>query len=195
MLTIASPCILPVLPFVFTGVDRRFSRSGLRLLVGMTLTFVAVATLASVGGSWAVHLNEYGRFAAILLLTLFGLTLLFGSLADHVMRPLVAVGNRLSGLAGAHKGIGASLSLGCATGLLWAPCAGPVLGLILTGAAIKGATMSTTVLLVAYAAGAATSLAAVLLIGGRLFAAMKKSLGIGPWVRRGVGPAVLLGVE
>jgi len=160
----------------------------------MALTFVAVATLATAGGSWALHVNEYGRFAAILLLALFGFTLLFGSFADRVMRPVVALGNRLSGLAGTSTGIGAALLLGCATGLLWAPCAGPILGLILTGAAIKGATTSTTVLLVAYAGGAATSLAAVLLIGGRLFAAMKKSLGVGEWVRRGLGLAVLLGV-
>jgi thiol-disulfide isomerase/thioredoxin len=110
------------------------------------------------------------------------------------MRPVVALGNRLSGLAGANRGIGASLLLGCATGLLWAPCAGPVLGLILTGAAIHGATISTTALLAAYAVGAASSLAAVLLVGGRLLAAMKRSLGVSEWVRRGLGIAVLLGV-
>jgi hypothetical protein len=46
----------------------------------------------------------------------------------------------------------------------------------------------------AYAAGAATSLALALLVGGQVFAAMKRSLGIGEWVRRGVGVAVLAGV-
>src|SRR6202035_3349804 len=90
--------------------------------------------------------------------------------------------------------IGASLLLGVATGLLWAPCAGPILGLILTGAAIKGASASTSVLLLAYALGAATSLAAALLIGGRVFAAMKKSLGAGEWIRRALGVLVLGGV-
>ncbi len=81
-----------------------------------------------------------------------------------------------------------------ATGLLWAPCAGPILGLVLTGAALRGASVGTTLLLVAYAAGAATSLAAALLIGGKLFAAMKRSLGAGEWVRRGLGVAMLAGV-
>ena len=87
-----------------------------------------------------------------------------------------------------------SLLLGIATGLFWAPCAGPILGLILTGAAIQGASASTTLLLLAYALGAATSLAAALLIGGRLFAAMKRSLGAGEWIRRGLGVLVLAGV-
>jgi len=84
--------------------------------------------------------------------------------------------------------------LGVATGLLWAPCAGPVLGLILTGAALQGANTGTSLLLLAYALGAATSLALALLVGGRVFAAMKRSLGVGEWIRRGVGVAVLAGV-
>jgi len=129
----------------------------------------------------------------------FGLALVFPALSDHFTRPLVALGDRLSasadrGAAARNSTILPSLLLGVATGLLWAPCTGPVLGLILTGAALQGANAKTTLLLLAYAAGAATSLALALLVGGRVFAAMKRSLGIGEWVRRGVGVAVLAGV-
>jgi thiol-disulfide isomerase/thioredoxin len=49
-------------------------------------------------------------------------------------------------------------------------------------------------LLLTYAAGAATSLALALLVGGRVFAAMKKSIGAGEWIRRGLGVAVLAAV-
>src|SRR5262249_57443653 len=84
--------------------------------------------------------------------------------------------------------------LGIASGLLWAPCAGPILGLILTGAALQGANVKTTFFLLAYAAGAATSLALVLLVGGRVFAALKASLGAREWIRRGLGIAVLVAV-
>jgi cytochrome c biogenesis protein CcdA/thiol-disulfide isomerase/thioredoxin len=198
VLTIVSPCILPVLPFVFARADQPFVRSGLPLLLGMALTFAAIATLATLGGSWAIHANQYGRIAAMIMLAFFGLTLLSDSLAERLTRPLVALGDRLSRRTGGTDdksgNIGGSLLLGVATGLLWAPCAGPILGLILTGAAIKGASASTTLLLFAYAAGAATSLAAALLIGGRVFTFMKKSLGAGEWIRRGLGVAVLLGV-
>ncbi len=192
VLTILSPCILPVLPFVFARADQPFLKSGLPLLAGMALTFAAVATLAAVGGGWAVHANQWGRILALILLSFFGLTLLLPSLADRMTQPLVALGNRLS--QGQGAGIGSSLLLGVATGLLWAPCAGPILGLVLTGAAIQGASASTTLLLLAYAAGAATSLAGALLIGGRVFAAMKRSLGAGEWIRRALGTLVLLGV-
>ena len=197
VLTIASPCILPVLPFVFARADQPFLRRGLPLLLGMGATFAAIATLAAVGGGWAVQANEYGRYAAIVLLALFGVTLLFPELSDRLTRPLVALGGRLSESADRddHGGsVWPSLLLGVATGLLWAPCAGPVLGLILTGAALEGANVQTTLLLLAYAAGAATSLALALIVGGRVFAAMKRSLGAGEWVRRGLGAAVLVAV-
>ena len=199
VLTILSPCILPVLPFVFARADQPFVKSGLPMLLGMAITFAGVATLAAVGGGWAVHANEYGRIVAIVLLAALGITLLFPSLADRVMHPFVSAGARLSTWAAGDGGSGtttflSSFILGIATGLLWAPCAGPILGLILTSAARNGANAQTSLLLLAYAAGAATSLALALLIGGRLFVAMKRSLGVGEWVRRGLGVLVLLGV-
>jgi cytochrome c biogenesis protein CcdA/thiol-disulfide isomerase/thioredoxin len=196
VLTIVSPCILPVIPFVLARADRPFLRNGLPMLIGMALAFAVVASLASVAGGWVVSANQYGRIAALTLLAIFGATLLFPELADRLMRPLVAVGARLSQSAdhASDNSVWAPLLLGVATGFLWAPCAGPVLGLILTGAALQGASVKTTLLLLAYAAGAATSLALALLIGGRVFAAMKRSIGAGEWIRRGLAAAVLVAI-
>lgn len=197
VLTIVSPCILPVLPFVFARSEQRFLTNGLPLLAGMAATFAAIATLAAVGGAWAVRLNQYGRELALVLLAVFALTLLSRRLAAWMARPFVALGNRLarSNPAGESRfGPLHSLLLGVATGLLWAPCAGPILGLVLTGAAISGPNARTTLLLFAYAAGAATSLGVAILAGGRAFAFLKKFLGAGEWVRRTLGIAVLLAV-
>ena len=195
VLTILSPCILPVLPFVFARADRPFARNGLPMLAGMALTFAAVATLAAVGGGWAVHANQYGRAIALVVLAGLGLTLLSTRVAKWIAQPFVALGNRLSQRAtGEGESVWGALGLGVATGLLWAPCAGPILGLLLTGAALKGASVQSTLLLFVYAAGAATSLALALLIGGRVFALMKHSLGAGEWLRRALGVLVLCGV-
>lgn len=196
VLTIVSPCILPVLPFVFARTGQPFVKSGLPLLAGMALTFALVASLAAVGGGWVVQVNQYGRWLALLFVALFGLTLLLPRLAERLTRPLVAAGSRLSQAAGAdaRPRPGASFLIGVATGLLWAPCAGPILGLLLTGAALQGASIATTLLLLAYAAGAATSLAVALLLGGKVLAAMKRSFGAGEWLRRGLGAAMLAGI-
>ena len=195
-LTILSPCILPVLPFVFARSGAPFRRSGLPMLAGMALTFAGVATLAAVGGGRVVQANQYGRWLAMALMAFFGITLLLPRVAERLTAPLVALGGRLSDAArqAPGGGMGSSFLLGIATGLLWAPCAGPILGLVLTGAALNGASIATTFLLLAYAAGAATSLAIALLIGGKVFTAMKRSLGAGEWLRRGLGLAMLCGV-
>ncbi|MGK2255928.1 cytochrome c biogenesis protein DipZ [Brevundimonas aurantiaca] len=198
VLTIVSPCILPVLPFVFARADRPFVRNGLPLLVGMAVTFAGVASLAALGGGWAVRANEVGRWIALAVMAALGLSLLIPAVGDRLMRPFVAAGSWLTDRV--QRGsddrgeVRSSLLLGVATGLLWAPCAGPILGLILTGAALQGAGVGSTVLLLAYAAGAATSLALALLVGGRVFKAMKGALGVGEWVRRGLGVLVLVGV-
>src|ERR1700761_9412813 len=120
-LTIVSPCILPVLPFVFARADQPFVKSGLPLLGGMAITFAGVASLAAVGGGWAVQANSVGRIGALGILAFFGLLLLLPSLADRVTRPLVALGSRLSEQASqdtSRSPAGASFLLGVATGLL-----------------------------------------------------------------------------
>jgi cytochrome c biogenesis protein CcdA/thiol-disulfide isomerase/thioredoxin len=195
ILTIVSPCILPVLPFVFARADRGFMRSTLPMLAGMAATFAIVATLAAVGGGWAVRANQVGRWAALLLLALFGIALLFPSISDRMTRPLVALGSRLSERKpGQQESVGSAVVLGIATGLLWAPCAGPILGIIFTAAALQGASFNTTLLLLAYALGAATSLALALLVGGKVFARMKKSMGASERIRQALGALVLVGV-
>ena len=194
ILTILSPCILPVLPFVFARAGRSFMRSTLPMLVGMAATFALVATLAAVGGGWAVKANAIGRWAALALLAVFGIALIFPQVSDRMTRPLVALGSHLTERESQKESVWSSAVLGVATGLLWTPCAGPILGLIFTGAALQGASFNTTLLLLAYALGAATSLALALLVGGRVFTRMKRSLGASERIRQALGVLVLAGV-
>jgi cytochrome c biogenesis protein CcdA len=96
VLTILSPCILTVLPFVFARADRPFARNGLPMLMGLALTFAAVATLAAFGGGWAVRANQYGRVVALAVLAVLGLTLLSSQVAEWISRPFVALGGKLT---------------------------------------------------------------------------------------------------
>jgi cytochrome c biogenesis protein CcdA/thiol-disulfide isomerase/thioredoxin len=203
MLTIVSPCILPVLPFVFSRADQPFRRSGLPLLAGMAVTFAALGAVATLAGAWIVRANQAGRIVAIVIFSVLGLTLLFPRLAELLARPFVRFGARVEGSAGKANpvdaqgtgapSVGRSFILGVSTGFLWAPCAGPILGLILTGAAIQGPSAHTAILLLVFALGAACSLGLALFAGNKVFAFMKRSLGAEEWIRRGLGVAVLLG--
>ncbi|MGZ8256291.1 MAG: cytochrome c biogenesis protein DipZ [Gallionella sp.] len=194
LLTIFSPCVLPVLPFIFARAGLSFRRNGLPILLGMAATFTVLASLAAVGGAWLVAVNQYGRYAALGLLLVLGLALIFPALSERLMRPFVAFGSRLQARADAQSSVKSSLLLGVAVGFLWAPCAGPILGLVLAGAALQGANWYSALLLLVFAAGAATSLGLALLAGGRVFAMMKRGLGAEEWLRRGLGLLVVVGV-
>ena len=191
VLTIFSPCVLPVVPFVFSRSDEPFRRSGLPMLVGMGLSFAFFGALSVTGGKWVIQANQYGRFFALFIFTLLGLTLLFPKLAEKFMRPFVQLGGFLQKKAEAGSGLGSSLLLGASIGLLWAPCAGPILGLVLAGAAVSGSNQKTLGLLLVFAAGAATSLAVAILAGGKLLRSLKKGLGAEEWIKRFIGVAVL----
>ncbi|HWT99707.1 MAG TPA: cytochrome c biogenesis protein CcdA, partial [Terriglobales bacterium] len=195
--TIASPCILPILPFVLAGAGKSFRRESLPMLLGLAVAFAGIASLAAFAGGWAVEVNHQARNVILVLLALFGLTLLFPALADRLLRPATAAGTRLSewasrqrderGLSPMH-----AVLLGVATGLIWAPCAGPVLGLVLSGAALNGPSLETGALLLAYGLGAATSLAAAILLGQRFFNLMKRPASWNDGFRRMIGAAVVV---
>lgn len=193
VLTIASPCIFPVLPFVLARADAPFRRGGLPMLLGLALAFAAVASLASVAGGWAVAANRDGRFIALSVMVLFGLSMLLPGLAARMMAPIVSIGSRLTGWAEQRATVGSSVLLGVSTGFVWAPCAGPVLGLILTGAALRGPSVKTSLLLLTYGLGAATSLAAGILFSGRLLAAARRSVRWSDGIHRVLGAAVVAG--
>lgn len=197
VLTIFSPCILPVLPFVFARAEGSFRRSTLPLLVGMAATFALFAALASAGGQWIVRTNEYGRIAALAIMAALGVSLFVPAVAEWFMRPLVRLGAKLRARvqpAGGQASRTGAVVLGAAIGLLWAPCAGPILGLVLGVAALSGLSTWTLGLLLAFAAGAAVSLAIAMLAGQRVFQWLKRGLGAEAWLRRALGAAVLAAV-
>jgi len=199
VLTILSPCILPVLPFIFARANQPFARSSLPLLAGLAVTFAAVASLGAVAGAWAVQLNIYGRWIALAALALLGLSLLAPQWTNRALAPFTQLGNRLANAVpsteqGTQHSTLASFLLGVATGLLWAPCAGPILGLILTSAAIQGPNMQTSTLLLFYAVGGATGLGLVLLVGGKFFKALQRSSRFTHGLRKALGVAVLASV-
>lgn len=190
LLTVLSPCILPVVPFLFAGADR--SRASILLtLGGMALTFALISSLAVVSSEWVIQASNSGRYIALVVMALFALSLISARIGDWLARPLVLLGNRLDPDARKRAGPLRSLMLGVATGLLWAPCAGPILGVILTGAMLQGANAQTSLLLLAYGTGSALALGTLIFAGRGLVNRLKPSIPFSGWLRRGAGVAVL----
>ncbi|WP_447784592.1 cytochrome c biogenesis protein DipZ [Pseudomonas germanica] len=190
LLTVLSPCILPVVPFLFAGAQR--SRASILLtLGGMALTFALISSLAVVSSEWVIQASNSGRYAALIVMSVFALSLISARIGDWLTRPFVMLGNRLDPDTRKKAGPMGSIMLGVATGLLWAPCAGPILGVILTGAMLQGANAQTSLLLLAYGAGSALSLGTLIFTGRGLVNRLKPSIPFTGWLRRGAGIAVL----
>ena len=146
VLTIVSPCILPVLPFVFARADRPFLRSGLPMLIGMAATFALSPRWrrsAAAGRRRPTSIGRGSRSGAAGLVRPDAAVSRASPTA--LMRPAGRARRAAVAIAPIPEAktveLGSSLLLGVATGLLWAPCAGPILGLILTGAALQGASV------------------------------------------------------
>jgi cytochrome c biogenesis protein CcdA/thiol-disulfide isomerase/thioredoxin len=198
LLTIAAPCVLPVIPFVLARAGGRFHRDTLPLLLGLGLTFALAGALATAAGTWVVTFSDWSRSIALVVLAVLGLTLLWPRLASWVARPFVQRGNRLIQQTSGVSPMWASVIMGVATGLLWAPCAGPILGLVLTTSALQHDASQTFLWLLAYALGAVTAMGVVLMAatwtGTRLVRAMPRLVAWSEGLRRAAGGLVLAGV-
>ena len=172
VLTILSPCILPVIPLVFARSGRSFRRETLPLLAGLALAFTLAALVATRTAQWLLVADEVGRRAALVLLGLVGLSLVSDRVASRLTALLTRLGAGVlerDGRRTTAPSAGRNVVVGGAIGLLWAPCAGPILGLLIAVAATHGGS-SAAVLYLAFATGAAMSLAIVLTAGGRALA-------------------------
>lgn len=193
VLTPLSPCILPVLPLLLARAGGAVWTPLLSLL-GLASGFTVLASLAAVSSEWVIGASRWGRLLALALLAISALALVSTRIGTWLSKPSLWLGNKLNGEAPRLPPALSTWLLGCAAGLLWAPCAGPILGLILSGAMLEGPSVSTSLLLFCYGLGNAVALAGVILLGRALFRRSRLSLRLGEWLRRAAGIAALLAV-
>lgn len=151
--TIGAPCILPMLPILLgASIGRRSLWRPLFIVLGFIMTFSAVTLIFSavtrLVGLSALDL----RYLAAVLLGLFGIAMLWP-------KPFEALTSRITGLlptpAGTERpGHLGAFVLGAGLGLVWAPCAGPVLASILIFVATSPDWQSAGLLLLVYSLGA-----------------------------------------
>lgn len=167
MLTLLSPCTLPVIPFLFANVKGQ-KRHLISMLAGMVVMFTTLSLLVTVASARVVHVAQAGRWLALIFLGAVALSLISPRIAQRLMALVVRLGNRVNDQSLSRRGVMAALLAGIATGLLWAPCAGPVLGAILSLGVVQGNSASSGVLLAAYGSGCAAMLGLLWLGGQRV---------------------------
>lgn len=193
VLTILSPCILPVIPLVFARTGGNFRREIAPMLVGLALAFTGAALIASATAHWLLVANEIGRNAALVLLAVVGLSLVSTRAAEWLTRPVTRAGAAMLGGGTGPAAPVRNVVVGLAIGLLWAPCAGPILGLLIAASATGGAPHA-ALLFLTFGLGAIVSLAVVTSLGSRFLTRLKRAGAADVVVRRVLGTATLLTV-
>jgi cytochrome c biogenesis protein CcdA/thiol-disulfide isomerase/thioredoxin len=167
--TAVSPCVVPVLPIALTAGATGGRRKPLGVVTGLVFSFTfALFALVYVISALGLP-NDLLRNIAIVVLFGFGIVLLIPPLAARVE----AFGSRFAGRVGVKSGgdgYWAGVGLGISLGILYAPCAGPILAGVLTFSASQSFNAGRLAVIVAYAIGSALVLY-LLMIGGRKLAA------------------------
>jgi len=167
--TAVSPCVVPVLPIALTAAATGGRRKPLGVVTGLVFSFTfALFALVYVISALGLP-NDLLRNIAIVVLFGFGIVLLIPPLAARVE----AFGSRFAGRVGVKSGgdgYWAGVGLGISLGILYAPCAGPILAGVLTFSASQSFNAGRLAVIVAYAIGSALVLY-LLMIGGRKLAA------------------------
>lgn len=190
MISLLSPCTLPVIPLLFAGFQGQ-RRHILALLAGMIVMFTLVALVATAASNWIAQATIAGRWVALVVLAIAALALIFPTFAQRIAGPAVSAGNLLNTRSGQTRGTLSAFLAGLAVGLLWSPCAGPILGAIFSLNIAGHSAIATGALLAAYGSGCALMLG-LLVIGGRaLMAPLRARSALMERLRKGAGVVML----
>jgi len=146
--SVLSPCILPVIPVVMAGAERKDRLRPLLLVIGLSLSFMAMGAASSLFGSMLVGKTRYIELAGALIITLMGLLVMLDLSFFKTFYKLANI--RVEG-----KGRIGGLVLGMSLGLVWVPCVGPFLSSILALVASSGQLTKGIALLGFYSIGLA----------------------------------------
>jgi cytochrome c-type biogenesis protein len=188
VITIAAPCTLPMLPILLgASVGQTSKARPVMIAAGFVLSFSLVAlALSAITRVFDFDPNVL-RSAAAILLAGFGLLMIWPA-------PFERLAGRLGGFSGnaaTDKSVLGGFVLGTTLGLVWTPCAGPVLGSILTVIATSKDTAWASALLVTYAIGAAIPMLAIA-YGGQAVTTRVRSLArVAPRLQQGFGIVVI----
>ena len=184
VVTAVSPCVLPVLPIVLAGGATGSPRRPYAVVAGLVASFT-VFTLSAAALLSALGLpDDLLRTIAIAVVVVVGLSLLWPRLGDLLGRPFHALARRRPSDAGGGFLLGVSL------GLLFTPCAGPVIGAVATVAATQSVTGEAVLITLAYGLGAGSVLLGVA-IAARRGMSLRSVRAHAPVVRRALGVAIL----
>ena len=190
VVTIAAPCTLPMLPILLgASVGQTSKARPAMIALGFVMSFSMVAlALSAITRVFDFDPNALRTGAAILLFA-FGLLMVWPAPFEFLAARLGGFGGSSAGLP-SHGVIGGFV-LGTTLGVVWTPCAGPVLGSILTIVATSKDAAWASLQLVVYAIGAAIPMLAIAYGGQAVTTRIRRIARVAPRLQQGFGFVVI----
>jgi cytochrome c-type biogenesis protein len=183
VVSIASPCVLPLLPGVMAYSTEKSKLTPLAIVLGLAVTFTTMGIVSSLFGAFFMDYIDYLKIISGVLIIVMGLYILSRTVEDL----LLGVWQRIPVSRIAHpdvenKGLLGGVILGVSLGIVWMPCVGPILAAILMAVAQEGAVLYGASLLMTYSLGLAIPMLMVAyssnIVSDKLRSASKYSIGI-----------------
>jgi len=193
MVTVAAPCTLPMLPILLgASVGQTGKVRPAMIAAGFVVSFSATAlALSAITRIFDFDPNSL-RTAATVLLLGFGLLMVWPTPFEWLsIRLNGLINSGATGSPASRQGNIGGFVLGTTLGLVWTPCAGPVLGSILTVIATAQDTAWASALLVVYAIGAAIPMLAIAYGGQAVTTRVRSVARISPRLQQGFGAVVI----
>ena len=189
VVTVAAPCTLPMLPVLLgASVGQTGKARPAMIALGFAMSFSMVALLLSaITRAFDFDPNLLRNGAAALLVG-FGLLMIWPAPFEWLSTRIGSFG---AGATSPRQGAIGGFVLGTTLGLIWTPCAGPVLGSILTVIATSQDTAWASLLLVVYALGAALPMLAIAHGGQAVTTRIRGVARIAPRLQQGFGVLVI----
>ena len=183
IVTAVSPCVLPVLPIVLAGGATGGKRRPYAIVAGLVASFTFFTLAAAALLSTLGLPDDLLRNLAIAVVVVVGVSLLWAPLGELLSRPFQRLSRR-------HPGDVGGFVLGISLGLIFTPCAGPVIGAVATVAATRDLGIEAVLITLAYGLGAGLVLLGVA-IGAQRGMNLAPVRAHAPLVRRALGVGVL----
>ena len=192
---IVSPCILPVLPLVLAASVEGGRRRPYGIIIGFVFAFSLFAiTARKIVALLGIDLDLV-KDASLMLLALFGLVLLSERLSERfsaLTQGAANFGNRLASSGG--EGLLSGVMIGTLIGLVWTPCAGPILAAVLVQVIRQQTDLAGNLIIVSFALGAGVPMLAIALSGRKIMSKLGFFTRHAEGVRKAFGVLILLSV-